>query len=158
MRAIFGQVAGLVFLAFALWLGDARAQPNGAELYTRACAQCHDSSNTDIRAPKRDVLRVMTPEAILRALQRGSMKPFAGQLSRAEQEALATWVAGRGFAQQAAVAADRDGRCAAAADGGASFASIDGPGWNGWGAGPANTRFQGAEAAGLGADWSDGCA
>ncbi|MBV8188721.1 MAG: PQQ-binding-like beta-propeller repeat protein [Alphaproteobacteria bacterium] len=150
MRAIFGKVAGLVFVA--LLATDAQAQPNGGALYARACAQCHDSSDTDIRAPRRDVLRAMTPEAILRALQMGSMKPFAWQLSTAEQEALATWVAGRGFAQQAAsVAADPDGRCTAG-DGGASFASIDGPSWNGWGAGPANTRFQGTAAAGLSAD------
>jgi polyvinyl alcohol dehydrogenase (cytochrome) len=151
MKAIFGKVAGLGFVALALICADAQAEPNGAELYARACAQCHDSSNTDIRAPKRDALGVMTPEAILRALQMGSMKPFASQLSTAEQKELATWVAGRGFAQQAAVAADHDGRCTMA-DGGVSFASIDGPGWNGWGAGPANTRFQGAQAAGLGAD------
>jgi polyvinyl alcohol dehydrogenase (cytochrome) len=97
-------------------------------------------------------MRAMTPEAILRALQAGSMKPFAQQLSAAEQEAVAVHVAGRGFAQQAAaVSSGDDGPCKAA-DGGTSFASIDGPGWNGWGADLANTRFQTAEAAGLSAD------
>jgi polyvinyl alcohol dehydrogenase (cytochrome) len=153
MRAIVGKVTGFtIFLALALSAADALAQPSGAELYTRACAQCHDSSDTQMRAPKRDVMRAMTPEAILRALQAGTMRPFAQQLSAAEQEAVAVHLAGRGFAQQAAaVASAGDGQCKSA-DGGTSFASMGGPGWNGWGADLANSRFQTAAAAGLSAD------
>jgi polyvinyl alcohol dehydrogenase (cytochrome) len=152
MRATFGKVAGLALLALVLSMAGALAQPSGGELYARACAQCHDSSNTDIRAPRRDVMRAMTPEAILRALQMGSMKPFAQQLSAAEQEALATYVAGRGFVQPAAATSSGpDGQCAAA-EGATSFPSMDGPAWNGWGAGPNNARFQSATAAGLSAD------
>ena len=152
MRTIFGKVAGVACLALALPAADALAQPNGGELYARACAQCHESSDTNNRAPKRDVMRAMTPEAILRALQAGSMKPFAQPLSAAEQEAIAAYLAGRSFAQPAAaVVSAADGQCTAA-DGGTSFASMDGPGWNGWGADLANSRFQTAAAAGLSAD------
>src|SRR5262245_18311545 len=127
MRTIVSKVTGFtIFLDLALSAEAAFAQPSGAELFGRACAQCHDSSDAQMRAPKRDAMRAMTPEVILRALQAGTMRPFAQQLSAAEQEAVAVHLAGRGFAQQAAAVASApaaDGQCTSA-DGGTSFASM----------------------------------
>jgi polyvinyl alcohol dehydrogenase (cytochrome) len=55
-----------VFLALAALLPlPVLAQPSGTELYARACAQCHESSDTAIRAPRREIMRAMTPEAVL---------------------------------------------------------------------------------------------
>jgi polyvinyl alcohol dehydrogenase (cytochrome) len=137
-------------LTLALSATPVLAQPNGAELYARACAQCHESSDTEIRAPKRDVMRAMTPEAILRALESGSMKPFAQALSPVERSAVAVHIAGRAFTQQAAaVTSEHEASCR---DGTQTLAQpMEGPAWNGWGAGIANTRFQSSKAAGISA-------
>jgi polyvinyl alcohol dehydrogenase (cytochrome) len=139
---------GFAVLALALSGGPALAQADGAELYARACAQCHESADQAMRAPKREVMRAMSPEAILRALESGTMKQFAQDLSAAERAALAVHVAGRHFDQQAA-ASDRDGNCT---DGAQTFVRpMEMPAWNGWGADITNSRFQPAEAAGVSA-------
>src|SRR5260370_15842769 len=142
--------SSLAFPMLALSAASALAQPNGAELYARACARCHEPSDTEIRAPKRDVIRAMTPEAILRALETGSMKPLAQELSPSEQVAVAVYIADRGFDQRAAaVTAAPDVRCA---DGARDLVrQMGAPRWNGWGGNIATTRFQPAEAAGVAA-------
>jgi polyvinyl alcohol dehydrogenase (cytochrome) len=151
MTAISSRLGGFAFLTLVLSAAPVLAQPNGAELYARACAQCHESSDTEIRAPKGEVMRTMTPEAILRALQSGSMKPFAQQLSTVEQAALAVHITGRAFTQQAAaVTPAHEANCK---DGTPTvFQPIERPAWNGWGADIANTRFQSAKAAGVSAE------
>src|SRR5215475_8235130 len=146
------RLAGLALVALALSPLAADAQPSGAELYTRACAQCHDSSDTEIRAPRRAAMRAMTPEAIVRALDAGSMKRFAQDLSAAERAALAQYITGRAVTQQAAaVTSATDGRCTdgggdPSAGSGQASRPLEGPRWNGWGAGIANTRFQSTNA------------
>jgi polyvinyl alcohol dehydrogenase (cytochrome) len=158
MTALSTRLGGVALLALALSPLPVLAQPSGAELYARACAQCHDSRDTEIRAPRLEVMRGLTPEAILRALESGSMKPFAQNLSDAERAAVAQHIAGRAFSQQAAaVTPAPDGRCAEggrdpSAGSGQASRPLEGPGWNGWGAGIANTRFQPAQAAGLSAE------
>ena len=151
MTAISTRLGGFAFLTVALSSLPVLAQPSGAELYARACAQCHDSRDTEIRAPRFEVMRSMTPEAILRALDSGSMKPFAQSLSAGERAAVAVHVAGRALTQQAAATMPAPGgRCA---DGAGDFARpLAGPGWNGWGADLANRRFQPGAAAGLSAE------
>jgi polyvinyl alcohol dehydrogenase (cytochrome) len=150
MTAISTRLGSFALLTASLSASCALAQPNGAELYARACAQCHESSDTEIRAPKRDVMRAMTPEAILRTLESDSMKPFAQELSRAERAAVAVHIAGRALTQQAAaVMSANEVSCT---DGtGDLVRTMDGPGWNGWGADIANSRFQSAKAAGISA-------
>src|SRR5215510_7373204 len=103
---------GFALATVALSVAPVLAQPSGAELYAHACAQCHESKDTEIRAPRREAMRALDPEAILRALDTGSMKPFAQALSAAERAQLAQYIAGRTFTQQAAaVAATPGGRC-----------------------------------------------
>jgi polyvinyl alcohol dehydrogenase (cytochrome) len=145
------RLAGFALVALALFPVPVVAQPSGAELYARACAQCHDSRDTEIRAPRREALRALAPEAILRSLEAGTMKPFALNLSQAERAAVAVHLAGRDFTQQAAaVTSAPDGRCT---EGARDFVRpLEGPRWNGWGADIANTRFQSADAAGLSAE------
>src|SRR5262245_16385031 len=46
---------------------------DGAILYERYCATCHQSS-ADEGVPDRDVLAKMSPEQILQVLERGSMR------------------------------------------------------------------------------------
>jgi polyvinyl alcohol dehydrogenase (cytochrome) len=151
MTAISTRLGGFAVMTLLLSPLPVPAQPSGAEPYARACAQCHDSRDTEIRAPRLEAMRAMTPEAILRALESGSMKPFAQGLSAAERAAVAQHIAGRALSQQAAaVTSAPDGRCT---EGARDFVRpTEGPGWNGWGADIANTRFQPAKAAGLSAE------
>ena len=148
MTAISIRLGVFALLMASLSVRYVLAQPNGAELYARACAQCHESGDTEIRAPRRDVMRAMTPEAILRALETGSMKRFAEALSRTERSAVAVHIAGRAFTQQAAaVTSAQEGICRDG--GGALVQPLDGPAWNGWGADITNNRFQSGKAAGI---------
>ena len=92
----------------------------------------------------------MTPEAILRALKSGSMKPFAQQLSPPSGPRSRSTSRGGLLAQQAAaVALDRRAVMGAQRD---FVQPMEARRWNGWGADIANTRFQSAKAAGLSAE------
>ena len=110
----------------------AGAQEPGEALYAKRCAMCHDKDVP--RAPRRDTLRLMSPEAILGALQGGTMAPQAVGLTLAEKRAVAVYAAGKDFGTGGAAT----GRCSA----GAPAFTLDGPEWAGWGAGPENARFQ----------------
>ena len=110
----------------------AGAQVSGEALYAKRCAMCHDKDVP--RAPRRETLRLMSPEAILGSLQGGTMVPQAAGLTLAEKRAVAVYAAGKDFGAGGAGA----GRCSA----GAPAFTLDGPEWAGWGAGPENARFQ----------------
>ena len=71
----------------------AGAQDSGEALYAKRCAMCHDKDVP--RAPRRDALRLMSPEAILGSLQGGTMAPQAAGLSLAEKRAIAVYAAAR---------------------------------------------------------------
>ncbi len=138
----FGAAAALLLAA-----GPAAAQ-NGAELYQRNCATCHEGGAD--RAPGRDALRDMTPERVLAAMETGPMVSMANGRTAAERRAIAEFLAGKPFSKpldtrpspQAMCAADERGR----------FDPAAGPAWNGWGRDTTNTRFQDGEAAGITAD------
>ncbi|HZN82317.1 MAG TPA: PQQ-binding-like beta-propeller repeat protein, partial [Mycobacterium sp.] len=99
------------------------------------------------RAPSPTTIREMTPERIYDSLATGSMQAQSTGLSDAQKKALAEFMSGRplGSARQG------DGKsmpnqCTSnptLAD------PARGRGWNGWGNGLSNTRFQTAAAAGL---------
>jgi polyvinyl alcohol dehydrogenase (cytochrome) len=110
----------------------ANAQEPGEALYAKRCATCHDKDVP--RAPRREALRLMSPEAIFGSLQGGTMLPQAVGLSLAEKRAIAAYAAGKDFGTGTAAA----GRCPPSAP---AF-TAGGPEWAGWGAGPENTRFQ----------------
>ena len=49
----------------------AQVQPNGSALFDRSCASCHHAGEKEIPAP--ELLRSLTPEAIVNALTIGKM-------------------------------------------------------------------------------------
>jgi polyvinyl alcohol dehydrogenase (cytochrome) len=119
--------------------------PDGAAVFDKACASCHLKPAADSRAPTRETLALVAPEAILTALTTGNMFRQGAELSDAERRAVAGFLAGRpvGVAPPPSTV----GRCTSAAPPLAPAAIA--AGWNGWGAGVANTRYQPAEKAGL---------
>ena len=121
--------------------------PDGAAVFQKACASCHANPGPDSRAPTREVLRTVAPEAILTALTVGNMFRQGSEITDAERRAVAAFLAGRpvGTAPPPSIV----GRCQAQPA--PLQASALNSGWNGWGADAANTRFQPAAKAGLNA-------
>jgi polyvinyl alcohol dehydrogenase (cytochrome) len=121
----------------------------GFGIFQQHCTSCHGNPAA-ARAPSPEQLRQFTPERILDALTSGPMKTVGDTLTELQRRQVAESLAGRplGAAAPSGDAAQLPNRCAEnppLADPAAS------PGWNGWGAGPANTRFQDATQAGLSA-------
>jgi polyvinyl alcohol dehydrogenase (cytochrome) len=120
----------------------------GIGTFLQRCMGCHGNPNVP-QAPSPDAIRQMPAERIYAALTTGVMKPQGDSLTDSQKKMLATFLSGRplGAAQQGD-AKDMPNHCASnppLADPSAA------PEWNGWGNGPANTRFQSAAAAGLSA-------
>jgi polyvinyl alcohol dehydrogenase (cytochrome) len=143
MRHLLFVLAGLLTAATAF----AQNAPDGAAVFEKACASCHAKPAPDSRAPTREVLKSVAPEAILTALTVGNMFRQGSELTDAERRAVAGFLAGRpvGTAAPPSIV----GRCTAQPA--QLQASMLDAGWNGWGAGVANTRFQPAAKAGLSA-------
>lgn len=116
-----------------------------AALYTKHCAACHDASETT-RAPAPAVLKVLSPEAVLRALDSGTMQEQGKPLNAEQRRALAVHLAGKPFGVEPDAAPKR-----AYCSGAPRPFRLEGPGWNGWGVDLSNTRFQPAAAAGIAA-------
>jgi polyvinyl alcohol dehydrogenase (cytochrome) len=120
---------------------------DGPTLYRQLCASCHDAGAE--RAPDRAALRQMTPERVLAALESGAMLSMAAGRTGVERRAIAEFVTGRSFAQPLVTTPPPQAMCRASESG---FASpLAGPRWNGWGVNTANSRYQDAAMAGLGA-------
>ncbi|MGH9447789.1 MAG: PQQ-binding-like beta-propeller repeat protein, partial [Terriglobia bacterium] len=112
----------------------------GRHVFIGHCAVCHhEGSGT--RAPLPRVLRQMSRQEILQALRTGVMRAQGSQLTPAEQEAVARFLSRR----RRVPARITTGFCT---PGSSPILNRD-PGWNGWGNGPANRRFQPAGLAGL---------
>jgi polyvinyl alcohol dehydrogenase (cytochrome) len=119
---------------------------SGFATFQTRCTGCHGNPNVD-RAPSPSAIRAMTPERIYESMTTGSMQMQSKDLSDAQKKALAEFMAGRplGSARQGD-GKNMPNQCTsnpALAD------PAQGRGWNGWGNGLANTRFQPASAAGL---------
>jgi polyvinyl alcohol dehydrogenase (cytochrome) len=142
MRCVW--LVGILVVALP---GQARAQaaPDGAAVFERACASCHVNPAPPSRAPSREVLAAIAPEAIFTALTTGNMFRQGSELTDAERRAVSGFAAGRplGTAPPLSTA----GRCTSAPT--APTAAAIAAGWNGWGGAVANTRYQTAERGGL---------
>jgi polyvinyl alcohol dehydrogenase (cytochrome) len=125
------------------------AQQTGAALYAQRCAQCHDSSNSDIRAPSRTVLQSKSFDEVLSAITAGTMASFAQGLTNDERTTIASLVTGK-VAEAPQATSVKSGQCAHSETGFPQ--AIDGPRWNGWGADLNNSRFQPAAMAGIAPD------
>ncbi len=120
--------------------------PDGEALFEEHCAACH-LADVVPRALAIDNMRALPPAAIVGALTDGAMQQQGESLSGVERRAVAEFITGR------RVAAEDAARAAGACPVSAQWRGLDdGPGWNGWGAGVANTRFQPAGHAGLAAE------
>jgi polyvinyl alcohol dehydrogenase (cytochrome) len=133
-----------LFLLGALSPAAAQA-PDGAAVYQANCASCHANPGPDSRAPTRDVMATLAPESILVTLTSGQMFRQGSALTDAERRAVAAFLAGRPVGT--AAPPSNVGKCTAAAP--AITAADLTSGWNGWGAGSSNTRYQPAERSGL---------
>ncbi len=67
---------------------------SGKEIFYASCYACHKDSGS-LLAPSTTVLSVMTPRAILAALDNGKMKQQAASLSEDQRKAVAQWLTGR---------------------------------------------------------------
>src|SRR5215813_8621137 len=91
----------LSLLIFTLITSVAALAQDGATLYRRHCASCHDAS-AQTRAPSRAALGELTPERIVYALE-AIASPMSNQgLARtpAERRALATYLSGKPFGSE----------------------------------------------------------
>ena len=137
----------LRFLLVLALVGSAMAAdaPDGAALYKRDCAVCHDESATT-RAPSPEALRERSPEAVLEALN-GVMRIPGSRLNGVERRALAEFLTGKKLGGD--VSGATTGRCTAQP---AFSDPSSGPAWNGWSPDITNTAFQPARQAGISAE------
>lgn len=146
MRFLRALAPVAVLLAAAVSPTPSYAQtPDGAVVYTRHCATCHDAQAAS-RAPSREQLKERSPERIIDALTGGAMRYQGLSLSGAERRAVAEFLSERpvGTGTSTDPAA---GRCTAPRPMPAN--ALSGSGWNGWSPTLENSHFQPASAAGL---------
>src|SRR6476646_1750532 len=94
MTSSFGRPLALLI---AVLTGTALAQtatPDGAAVCQRSCAICHNGA-ADSRAPRVEILRDNSPEAIIDALVSGAMRLQGSRLGGAERRAVAEYLSGR---------------------------------------------------------------
>jgi len=120
---------------------------NGGDLYKQHCAACHDSPKG--RTPAVEFLRAMSDTAILGALETGTMREQAKDLTAQERMAVAVYLTRKSF-KSSTVPPPPSAYCSAVTAASNASASA-GPEWNGFGAGLTNARFQGKDAAGISA-------
>src|SRR5439155_12676446 len=115
--------------ALAVVLSARQQTPDGAAIFARDCASCHDGADGS-RAPSPDLLRQRSPEAILSALTAGGMRPQGGRLSGAERRAVSEFLSGKALGGDVTGAAI--GRCVAASQGPTLSGTSPAPSWSGW--------------------------
>src|SRR6185503_16451180 len=137
--------AGLiaVSLGFAAAAHAQTPPPDGADLYKRTCAQCHDNGTN--RSPNRDAFKALPAERVLAAMETGSMITMANNRTAAERRAIAEFLTGKAVGSPLVTTPPPAAMCTASA----AFNANSGPRWTGWGQNTSNTRFQDATGAGL---------
>src|SRR6185503_11708648 len=79
-----------VVLAHRSLLAQTAPTPSGEAVYQRRCASCHDQVSD--RIPPRASLSQMPSTRIMRALDFGAMMTVAYTMSRAERQAVASYL------------------------------------------------------------------
>jgi polyvinyl alcohol dehydrogenase (cytochrome) len=130
--------SGKILLLCATATVVTAAAPDGADLYAKHCAACHEV--IALAAQNRALLKNLTPEFIVRALAGGTMHAQGARLPEADRVAIAEFLTSKPVHPIDTGA----GRCTAEPS-----KTFSGAQWNGWGAGLDNSRFQPADAAGL---------
>jgi polyvinyl alcohol dehydrogenase (cytochrome) len=121
---------------------------DGGVLFKNYCASCHEAGENS-PVPNRNVLAQMSPEQILQALEKGTMKGQAAERSRAQRRALAEYISGKPFAAELPSPIPKSAFCKSAGDGASSRGLLTVPAWNGWGVTITNSRFEPTAAAGM---------
>jgi polyvinyl alcohol dehydrogenase (cytochrome) len=107
--------------------------PDGAAIYARHCAACHDQVSPSV--PSRVALTQMSPERILRTLDFGLMMAVAYALPRDEREAVARFIGSgtdvRSLPATALCTAQRG-----------IMSGSEQASWTAWSPAPDNARFQ----------------
>ena len=147
MKLRFGLIAAVLAMT-----GVAHAQapaPDGAELYKRNCAQCHDNGTN--RAPNRDSFKALAADRVLAAMETGSMITMANNRTATERRAIAEFLTGKSLNNPLVTAPPQAAMCTASGRSGSTetFNPNAGPRWTGWGQNTSNTRFQDSAGAGL---------
>jgi len=132
-------------LALLLLSAGPLCAEDGATLYKRICAACHDTGFE--RAPNRQALRAMSPERVLAALEGGVMVSMTAGRTAVERRAIAEYVTGKTFGKPLVTTPSPQSMCGAKP--GDPVSPLTGPAWNGWSVNTSNTRFQDAAAAGF---------
>ncbi|MEM7467496.1 MAG: PQQ-binding-like beta-propeller repeat protein [Pseudomonadota bacterium] len=117
---------------------------DGKTVYDKECAQCHDQPAA--RIPSKATLQEKSAAAIVKSLESGVMRVVGTfSLNGPERVAVAEYLTGKSFEENWT---PNDSQFCAKADWDISNEN-KAPGWQGWGNGPANTRYQSAENAGI---------
>jgi len=126
---------------------------DGEATFTTFCATCHleapqPAGSPNERAPSRPMLRQFAPEAVVNALAIGKMQLQGSILSDTERRNVAEYITQRRLDPKFLASGPLQvvNRCSAERRMGDLSRS---PSWNGFGNGPAGTRFQPAAAGGL---------
>ncbi|MEJ0007085.1 MAG: PQQ-binding-like beta-propeller repeat protein [Steroidobacteraceae bacterium] len=124
---------------------ERRGTELGFAVFQQHCVSCHGNPAME-RAPSPATLRTMSPERIYTALTTGIMKSVGDTLNEADRRRVAESLAGQFLgSEKAGDAASMGNRCAD----NPPLRDVNQRGWNGWGNGLANNRFQSTDAAGL---------
>ena len=142
---------GLVALVLtALGATAGAAQAEGDLIFTTQCALCHaqqaaPAGSPNEKAPTRAQLRQFSAEAVLTSLTSGKMQLQGSVLTETQRRAVSEFATGKLIASNAG-SAQTANRCTSSTPMGDP---ATGPSWNGWGNGPASTRFQDARNGGI---------
>jgi polyvinyl alcohol dehydrogenase (cytochrome) len=139
MKASRVTALATVFTAAALCAGPGQAQTtNGAVLFKEHCSTCHISGGVKgSAAPSIEVLGQKTREEILRALESGAMTIYGNRMIEVERLAVAAYLSSKtGDGRELAQANFCPAKPAPVAN-----ATVQ-DGWDGWGNGPENARYQ----------------
>ena len=117
----------------------------GFAVFQQHCVSCHGNPAYE-RAPSPAALRSMSPERIYTALASGVMKSVGDSLTEEDRRRVSESLAGQLLgSEHTGDASSMPNRCAV----NPPLVASMGSGWNGWGNGLRNTRFQAAKAAAL---------
>jgi len=145
-------VASFLVLASSAAAQAPEPPPDGNALVQRLCAQCHMGQVN--RAPDMELLRAMSADRVLAAMETGPMISMATGRSAADRRAIAEAITGKKIRNSLDVTPLPKALCSnpTGPAGATAFNPGSGPSWNGWsGVSTSNTRFQSASAAGLAA-------
>ena len=169
-RIVFAVVAACASLALAVFSAAQQSNPQnpapsqaapqpsplalasgteiGNGIFEQKCVTCHEHPATGSRAPSFATMKLMTPEKIYEALTTGPMAVVVGNsMTDMEKRRVAEAVSGRLIGSTGA--GDSKAMPNHCPSNPPMADPSSEPGWNGWGAGPGNTRFQSAKAGGI---------